>query len=60
MCVPCARVDFFFHFLQAHEKLIGMNDAAKGGSAYLQDKIKNARDALIDDAPPEAPKEEPK
>jgi hypothetical protein len=29
-----------------------MNDPAKGGSAYLQDKIANARDALAE--PPTA------
>ena len=40
---------------QAHERLVAMNDPDKGGSAYLQQKIGNARDALI--APPaeEAP-----
>ena len=46
---------------QAHAKLVAMNDPEKGGSAYLNDKIKNARDALI--VPPEeaeAPKEAPK
>ena len=30
-----------------------MNDPAKGGSAYLQAKVTNARDALV--APPEPP-----
>ena len=30
-----------------------MNDPAKGGSAYLQAKITNARNALV--APPEEP-----
>ena len=41
-----------------------MNDPAKGGSAYLQQKIANARDALVDeppaggDAPPTALGEE--
>ena len=33
---------------QAHEKLVAMNDPAKGGSAYLSEKIGNARDALVD------------
>ena len=39
-----------------------MNDPAKGGSAYLQAKIANARDSLVD-APAEAqapPKDAPK
>ena len=45
----------------AYEKLTGMNDASKGGSKYLTEKITNARDALVD-APPEEeePKEESK
>ena len=38
---------------QAAERLISMNDPAKGGSAYLQAKITNARNALV--APPEEP-----
>ena len=37
---------------EAHEKLTAMNDPSKGGSAYLQQKIANARDALLE-APPE-------
>ena len=36
-----------------------MNDPSKGGSEYLNAKIMNARDALVDEAP-EPPKEEAK
>ena len=46
----------------AYEKLTGMNDASKGGSKYLTEKITNARDALVDVPPEEEepPKEESK
>ena len=40
---------------QAYDRLIAMNDPAKGGLAYLQEKITNARDSLAD-APPEPEK----
>ena len=33
---------------QAHEQLTKMNDPAKGGSKYLQEKISNARDCLVE------------
>ena len=36
-----------------------MNDPAKGGSAYLQQKIANARDALVDEPPAAASSETP-
>ena len=39
--------------MQAHERLTAMNDPAKGGSAYLQQKVTAARDALVE-APPES------
>ena len=32
--------------LEAHTRLSEMNDPGKGGSKYLQQKIKNARDLL--------------
>jgi hypothetical protein len=41
---------------EAHDKLTAMNEPAKGGSAYLQQKIANARDALLE-APPEDSKD---
>ena len=45
---------------EAHQKLVAMNDPAKGGSEYLTTKITNARDALITPPePPPPPKEEP-
>ena len=40
--------------LEASEKLAAMNDPEKGGSKYLQQKIVNARDSLIE--PEEASK----
>lgn len=39
--------------VEAADRLHAMNDPAKGGSAYLQTKINNARAALV--VPPEAP-----
>lgn len=33
---------------QAHERLVAMNDPAKGGSAYLQQKVTAARDTLVE------------
>ena len=44
---------------QAAESLLAMNDPGKGGSEYLQYKIKNARDALVTPPEPEPPKAEP-
>ena len=44
---------YAFHRVQAHERLTAMNDPAKGGSAYLQQKVTAARDALVE-APPES------
>ena len=41
---------------QAHERLIAMNDPAKGGSEYLQQKVTAARDALVEQSS-EAPKD---
>ena len=41
---------------QAHDKLSAMNDPAKGGSEYLQQRISNARDSLV--AAPETPSSE--
>lgn len=49
--IPCAR--------QAHEKLTAMNDPAKGGSSYLQNKILAARNALVAEKPPPPPPEPP-
>jgi hypothetical protein len=43
--------------LQAHERLLSMNDPAKGGSEYLQQKVTAARDALVEKSS-EAPKDE--
>ena len=43
---------------QAHERLTAMNDPAKGGSKYLQERISNARDCLVEvQAPPPPPPE---
>lgn len=36
---------------EAHERLVAMNDPAKGGSKYLQTKIANAHDALRSEQP---------
>ena len=33
--------------MQAHDRLINMNDPEKGGSKYLQTKITNARELLM-------------
>ena len=47
--------------LEAQEKLTTMNDPAKGGSAYINQKIKTASDTLLPEgAAPEPPKEPPK
>jgi len=40
---------------EAHEKLMAMNDPAKGGSEYLQKKIIAARNALIAERSPPPP-----
>ena len=42
---------------QAHERLMGMNDPAKGGSEYLQQKVTAARDALVEQQSSEASKD---
>lgn len=34
--------------LEAHKRLIEMNDPSKGGSKYLQQKVSNACDVLVD------------
>ena len=44
----------------AAESLLKMNDTEKGGSEYLQYKIRNARDSIVVPPPePEPPKQEP-
>ena len=43
--------------VQASEKLTAMNDPEKGGSEYINLKIMNARDALVE--PPETPEPPP-
>lgn len=53
-----ARVRCLADCAQAHERLIAMNDPEKGGSAYLQQKIANARDALVDAPAAEEPPKE--
>jgi hypothetical protein len=35
--------------LEAHKRLIEMNDPSKGGSKYLQQKVSNACDVLLVD-----------
>jgi len=32
---------------EAHERLVAMNDPAKGGSAYLQSRVTNAKTSLL-------------
>ena len=39
--------------IEAYNTLTAMNDPAKGGSVYIQQKLANARDSLVD-APAES------
>ena len=42
----------------AAESLIHMNSPEKGGSEYLQAKVRNARDSIVAPPPEEPPKPE--